>query len=212
MKRFLAALCFMVFTGIPGIVLSQWEVGPHLVISVPRSDFANVSAVVGGFGVKGIYNLAGPLGLRGDFAFISHGRELGTVQDSRGQNFIAETRNESFRLTAGPQFSTKGRKLRLYGGAQAGFFFFRTNINVTTTFQIFQDSSTDAGLGWNAGGGIQYDMGLGPWIDIAFEYQTIYNLTTETEVIENGETVTLKQDFTANEYTIKAGIIFFLGR
>lgn len=207
MKKFFAGLCFTLFLAIPGMVQSQWEVGPHLIISIPRSDFANVSDAGGGFGIKGLYEVAGPFRLRGDFAFLSHGREFRPVQ---GFVFPAEIRNESYRLIAGPQFSTDGRKLRVFAGAQAGFYFFRTNINITDNFTFaIQDSRTDAGLGWNIGGGIQYDIGLGPWLDIAFEYQTIYNLDTE---FEDDEGNTFKESFTANEYTINIGVIFFLGR
>ena len=62
------------------------------------------------------------------------------------------------------------------------------------------------------GGGLQYDIGLGPWLDVSFEYQTIYNITTEFQVRDAQGTVIgiEKQDITANEFTIKVGVIFFL--
>ncbi|RMF58027.1 MAG: hypothetical protein D6743_18200, partial [Calditrichaeota bacterium] len=69
---------------------------------------------------------------------------------------------------------------------------------------------SDAALGWNVGGGLQYDFGLGPWLDIAVEYQTISNLTTSIQD-PNDASKTIKNDITAREITLKFGLIFFLG-
>lgn len=208
MKRLFVVLGSTIFLSLPATGFAQWTVGPHLVISIPQTDFANVSEVGGGFGVKGIYNLKGDwLGVRGDFAFISHGREFQTVQDSRGFQFPADVRNESIRLAVGPSLTTGGRSLRFYATGMAGFYMFRTSVNITSVFgDVLADSQTDAAVGWSAGGGIQYDIGLGPWIDASVEYLTVYNITTEFEV--DGETI--KEDITANEITLKIGVTFFL--
>jgi len=208
MKRFFVILICSFFVSLPAIGFAQWSVGPHLVISIPQTDFANVSEVGGGFGIKGIYDLGFDwFAVRGDFAFISHGREFQTVFDSGGNAFPADVRNESIRLALGPSLSTGGRDLRLYVTALGGFYLFRTSTNITTIFgNVLADSQTDAAVGWSAGGGIQYDIGLGPWVDASIEYLTVYNITTEFEV--EGETI--KEDITANEITLKIGVTWFL--
>ncbi|MFQ5677568.1 MAG: hypothetical protein ACE5G1_16885, partial [bacterium] len=92
-----------------------------------------------------------------------------------------------------------------------GFYVFRTTIDINTTFGFFQDESSDAAVGWKIGGGFQYDIGIGPWLDVSFEYNTIYNITTESTA-ETGQDQfeTTSTDITANEFIIKAGVIFFL--
>jgi len=194
---------------------AQWSAAPQIVISIPNSDFANVSGAGGGFGVKVIRDFGRRTGfaLRGDFAFLSHGREFTTVNtNSIFGSRLAEVRHQSFRLTFGPQYSTGSRSFKVYGGVLGGFYIFRTNTDLNIGGNIFQDSSGDAALGWNAGGGFQYDIGLGPWLDVSFEYQTIHNITTEFEVRDDQGTLigTEKQNITANEFTIKVGVIFFL--
>jgi opacity protein-like surface antigen len=92
-------------------------------------------------------------------------------------------------------------------GALGGFYFFRTNINLDQFNTI--SSENDAALGWNAGGGLMYDIGLGPWLDVAVEYQTIYNATTEFPD-PNNQNQSLKRDITAHEITLKVGVTFFL--
>lgn len=199
----------------PAITQAQWSVGPQIVISIPTSDFANVSDVGGGFGIKVIrqLNSLGGVALRGDFAFLSHGKDFQTVETFSG-SFAAEVRHESFRINFGSQYSFGTDNFKLYLGARGGFYFFRTNINIPTSFGFLTaEDESDAAVGWNVGGGIQYDIGLGPFLDLAIEYQTIYNITTELEIQDDaGGVVTAKQDITANEFTVKIGVTFFLGK
>lgn len=214
MKRKLLSFVIISILFFPALSMAQWSVGPHIVVSIPTADFANVSGTGGGFGIKVIRNvgaLGGGLGLRGDFAFLTHGKDFEAVQSSFG-TFLAEIRNESFRLTFGPQYAFGGRNVKFHAVAEAGFYIFRTNVNLPTNFGFFQDTrDSDAAVGWNFGGGIQYDIGLGPWLDLSVEYQTIYNITSPTtRENENGEIETIKRDITANEITLKIGIIFFL--
>lgn len=215
MKRFTICTILLVVTAIPGLGQAQWSVGPHIAISVPTAEFANVSDVGGGFGVKVVRQFSSVNGfaLRGDFAFLSHGREFQTVNTFSG-TFVAEVRQQSFRLNLGPQFTFGTDNLKFYVGARTGFYVFRTSINVSTGVGfITADDQADAAVGWNAGGGIQYDIGLGPLLDVAVEYQTIYNITTEFEIQDNqGQTVSETRDITANEFTVKLGVTFFLGK
>jgi len=213
MHRFIILVSTFAMLYFPIKIQAQWSVAPQIIISIPRSDFANVSGAGGGFGVKVIrdFGRRNGFGLRGDFAFLSHGKDFTQVPTTIG-NFLAEVRHQSFRLTFGPQYSFGSRKLKMYGGVLGGFYIFRTNTDVNTSFGFFQDSSGDAAVGWNVGGGLQYDIGLGPWLDVSIEYQTIYNITTEFQVRDAQGTVieTERQDMTANEFTIKVGVIFFL--
>ncbi|MCH7755508.1 outer membrane beta-barrel protein [candidate division KSB1 bacterium] len=212
MHRFIILASTFAVLYFPIKIQAQWSAAPQIVISIPRSDFANVSGTGGGFGVKVIRDFGGRsgFGLRGDFAFLSHGKEF--TQVNIGGLFIAEVKHQSFRLTFGPQYSFGSRNFKMHGSILGGFYIFRTNTDVNTSFGFFQDSTGDAALGWNVGGGFQYDIGLGPWLDVSFEYQTIYNITTEFQVRDEQGTVIgiEKQDITANEFTIKVGVIFFL--
>jgi len=56
-------------------------------------------------------------------------------------------------------------------------YFYRKNVVIPTYINVFYDSAdNNFALGWNANLGFQFDIGLGPWIDISAEYQTIYNV------------------------------------
>ena len=213
MHRFIILASTFAVLYFPIKIQAQWSAAPQIIIAIPRSDFANVSGAGGGLGVKVIRDFGGRsgFGLRGDFAFLSHGKEFTTVNTNFGGQ-LAEVRFQSFRLTFGPQYSFGSRNFKMYGGVFGGFYIFRTNTDINTSFGFFQDSDGDAALGWNVGAGFQYDIGLGPWLDVSFEYQTIYNITTEFQVRDDQGTVidTQTQDITANEFTIKVGVIFFL--
>ncbi len=128
--------------------------------------------------------------------------------------FPAEVRQESFRLTFGPQFSLGTGSLRGHVGVLGGFYIFRTNVNLQTNIGFFSgEQDSDAAVGWNVGGGIQYDIGLGPLLDLAVEYQTIYNIPAEFSVEDNaGEMEIIERDITAHEITVKLGVTFFLGK
>jgi len=211
MHRFIILASTFVVLYFPIKIQAQWSAAPQIVISIPSSDFANVSGAGGGFGVKVIRDFGGRsgFGLRGDFAFLSHGKEF--TQVNIGGLFLAEVKHQSFRLTFGPQYSFGSRNFKMQSSILGGFYIFRTNTDVNTSFGFFQDSTGDAALGWSVGGGLQYDIGLGPWLDVSFEYQTIYNISTEFQVTDpQGTEIIEKQDITANEFTIKFGVIFFL--
>jgi opacity protein-like surface antigen len=208
MKRIIVFAAIVLGAIAPNGARAQWSVGPHILVSFPKSDFANVSETGGGFGIKVARKMRslGGVGLRGDFAFLSYGRDLTTVNFG-GIPILAEVRHDAFRLTFGPQFVFGTRSLKAHVGALGGFYFFRTNINLDQFNTI--SSENDAALGWNAGGGLMYDIGLGPWLDVAVEYQTIYNATTEFPD-PNNQNQSLKRDITAHEITLKVGVTFFL--
>ncbi|MFQ5603914.1 MAG: hypothetical protein ACE5HS_11660 [bacterium] len=216
MKQIILLLSTLLLFFSPNLSKAQWSIGPHVVISFPTSDFANVSSTGGGFGVKVIRKMPslGGLELRGDFAFLSYGRDIDIISDQFGRDFPADITHESFRLTVGPNYSFGSRNFRVHFGGLGGFYYYRTNVNISTNFGFFQDSrENDFALGWNIGGGFQYDIGLGPWLDVALRYQTIYGVSQEIDARNDlGEEVKISRDITANEFTLKIGIIFFLGK
>ncbi|MCZ6819554.1 MAG: hypothetical protein O7G31_08690 [Calditrichaeota bacterium] len=219
MKNVLVLFAVLLLLTLPGKSGAQWAVAPEIVISIPQSNFANVGETGGGFGIKAIRStklLDHKLELRGDFVFLTFGKETTFVTDGI-QLIPIEARNEGFRLTVGPQYRFGGRSLKFYLGANGGLYYFRTNITAQvfgaggTSF--FQDSDNNNwSLGWNGVVGLQYDIGLGPWLDLSFEYQTMYNLPESIADDASEEQIANIKDITANEYTIKFGVIFFLGR
>lgn len=208
MKRILiTAVVILGFALSPNLLQAQWAVGPHIVISVPNSDFANVSGTGGGFGIKVIRNLSalGPIGLRGDFAFINYGRTFEGVPNQPG--LVAQVSKGAFRLTFGPDVTFGTRSLKFHVGALGGFYFFKTDVNIQQGGFFLQDTrDNEVALGWNLGGGFQYDIGLGPLLDVDLRYQTIFDVSTP------GTDLTPKSRITAREITLKVGVIFFLGR
>ncbi len=215
MKRSAVVLALLALVVWGPAANAQWAIGPSVVISIPTSEFSNVSGVGGGFGVKVIRNLNNSgLGLRGDFAYLSHGKEFQSIATLSGL-FPAELRHQSFRLAGGAQYSFGSDELKFYAGAMGGFYWFRTTVNINTSFGFFQaEGQSDAALGWNFGGGVQLDFGLGPLFDVGVEYQTIYNIGQSIEIRDaNGEVVDVeRRDITANEFLVKLGVTFFIGR
>lgn len=213
MKRKIHLTVVFAVLVLPALVYAQWSVAPHIVVSLPQSDFANVSGTGGGIGIKGVYRFPslGGLSLRSDFGFISYGSQFESVNIG-GQSIPARTRNESFRLTFGPEFSFGTSNIRLFGSAMGGFYFYRTSITVTTIFgpSSIGSENNEAKLGWNLGGGIQYDIGLGPWLEIAVEYHTIKNVSAPAEAQAGGDKIdTINID--AKDFTLKIGVVFFIG-
>ena len=211
MKRIILLAAVGLWAMAPDQLHAQWTVGPHILISFPNSDFANVTKTGGGFGIKVARNLSpvGGLGLRGDFAFLSYGRDYTTVQSTVGPLF-AQKRYQGLRLTFGPQYEIGTRNFKAHAEALGGFFLFRTDISIDTGLQVFTTSSdNEAALGWNVGGGFMYDIGLGPWLDVALEYQSIYNVPAP-QADPSNPGATIKRDITAHEITLKVGVIFFL--
>lgn len=214
-RKFIPILCTMVLAS-HGIAQAQWQVGPHIVVSIPQADFENASDVGGGFGVKATRELSEYFSLRGDFSYISYGKEFKPVLDSEGRPigdifgpYIAEFRNEGYRLIGGPQLNLMAAGLRLYGALEGGLYYYRTNVNIPTTFQLVSRSdNNNFALGWNINGGLQFDIGLGPWIDLNLEYHTVYNVP---QVVEDDITEeTTKVDIDLTEFAVTFGVNFFL--
>jgi len=89
---------------LPMQLLSQgrWQVGPHILVSIPQEEFENVSGVGGGFGIKGLYELSDNFTLRGDFAYLSYGKtfeNLNQIDPYTGFPVVAEQQRQGFRVT-----------------------------------------------------------------------------------------------------------------
>lgn len=207
MKRLLIFAVILTLVIFPKISQAQWSVGPHIIVSIPQQDFANVSDAGGGFGIKGVYRFPSlhGLALRGDFGYISYGSDFKTVIIG-GFAAPARTENQSFRLTFGPQFSfgTSRFKIQLVG--MGGFYFYSTSVIFSSGFADIQDNIAE--LGWSLGGGIQYDIGLGPWLDLAVEYNTIKNIPGPPDENDPDKRI----DIDAKDITLKIGVVFFIGR
>lgn len=215
-RKFMLVLCASVLASY-GIVQAQWQVGPHIVVSIPQADFENASAVGGGFGVKANREVSELITLRSDFSYISYGKEFKPVFDGNGNPlldffgfpYIAEFRNEGYRLIGGPQLNLHALGLRFYSALEGGLYYYRTNVNIPTEFQLVSRSdNNNFAWGWNINGGFQFDIGLGPWLDFSLEYHTVYNVP---QVVEDKITEeTTKVDIDLTEFAIKFGVNFTL--
>lgn len=189
-----------------------WQVGPHFLVAVPLDDFENVSGVGGGFAVRGNFELSDVFSLRGDAAYLTYGRKLEQIDFGPGVGlYPAETTSQSYRLALGPQVSFNGRGVLVYLSSQAGAYLFRTSIAVPGT--DYSDSrDNNWALGWNGGLGVQFDVGLGPWLDLGAQYQTIYDLPGPvTENPDDPEAAPVQGGkITAQELTFEFGLHFFL--
>jgi hypothetical protein len=108
----------------------KWAIGPHLVISFPQSDFANLSKTGEGLGGKLLYRFPETpfFSPRFDLVYLSYGEKRKTETYSAGY-FLVTTRNESFQLTIGPQFSYRMGRFTPYIAPMGGLY----RIFITTT-------------------------------------------------------------------------------
>lgn len=185
---------------------AQWEVGPHVLVSFGQADSGSVSGTGGGLGIKVTHGLWGLswLGLRGDFGYVSFGSDQ-RLADIGGFAVLVESRNESFRLSFGPQVRLKLQRLQVYGNANFGVYNYRTVLTVPTfsTVPLTQTTDSLTEFGWGIGGGLLYNLGFGPWLDIGLQRLTIRNAET---MQVNGRPVKSN----ANEFDLTLGVVFFL--
>ncbi len=188
---------------------SNWALGPHLVISFPQEEFANVSKTGEGIGGKVLYRLENTpfLNPRLDFTYLSYGEQKQDQTFSAGY-YLVQTRNESFQLTVGPQFSTKIGRFTPYLAPMGGLYIYRTVVSVPELYYYYgipaaETTHSLTRLGWNVNAGVMFDVGLGPLIDFSLRYQTI-NGAVKTTVND----VTIKSD--ARDFNVSIGVVFFL--
>ncbi len=187
----------------------KWTLGPHLIISFPQSEFANLSKTGEGIGGKLLYHFPSVPFLRPrvDLAYLSYGEKRKSQTFSSGY-YLVTTRNESFQLTLGPQFSVKAGAFTPYFAAMGGVYNYRTVTSIPEYYYYYgypisETTSNLTRLGWNVNIGMLIDIGLGPFIDIGVKYQKINN-AVETRIDE----VTMKSD--AEDLNVCIGVLFFL--
>ncbi|MBN2412739.1 hypothetical protein JXQ31_13710 [candidate division KSB1 bacterium] len=192
--------------------LSNWAIGPHMTISFPQSQFANYSKTGEGLGAKILYRLeAVPfITPRFDITYLSFGEKRTTIPGSYSLYNIISTRHESFQLTVGTQLSQKIGRFTLYAEPMGGLFNFRTIVTIDDDYYYYyygtpysetKDSRTK--LGWGVNGGLMFDLGLGPHIDLQLNYQTIPNVVKT--IVEDK---TIYND--AKDFSVSVGVVFFL--
>lgn len=188
---------------------SNWALGPHLVISFPQDEFANVSKTGEGIGGKLLYKLENIsfLNPRLDFTYLSYGEKKNSQPFTSGY-FLVQTRNESFQLTLGPQFSTKIGRFTPYIAPMGGLYIYRTVVSIPQLAYYYgipaaETTESLTRFGWNINAGVMFDVGLGPLIDFSLRYQTI-NGAVKTKV----NNVTTTRD--AKDFNVSIGVVFFL--
>ncbi|MBN2357625.1 hypothetical protein JXO59_16035 [candidate division KSB1 bacterium] len=183
----------------------NWGVGPHLFVSLPQTGFENFSKDGEGIGAKLFYRFNNPyLSLRADFAYISYG-------ERRESEFIynyyslVTRRIESMQFYVGPQFTFRMGRLTAYLASMGGWYHYHTVETVEDYYSYYPYSETTDSQnkwGYNIGGGILIDLGLGPHLDFGVKYQTILN----AESYVNGN----KVEKDATDFCITLGVVFFL--
>lgn len=189
---------------------SNWAVGPHLLISIPQSDFANLSKTGEGIGGKILYKIESVATFvkpRFDIAYISYGEKRKTTPFSVGY-FIVQTRNESFQFTIGPEFHYKIGRVTPYIAPMGGLYLYRTVVSIPDLYYYYGIPASETvdkltKLGWNINAGLLIDIGLGPHIDISVKYQTIRG-AVKSEVEGH------KIESDAKDINISIGVLFYL--
>jgi hypothetical protein len=212
MKRFLWLV--LLVTG-PAFAAqpSTWSIGPHLLISLPQSEFANITSKVGeGLGGKFMYRVPGAeaLNVRADVSYFSYGES----RNMTGNVGLMTTRYESFQLTAGPQFEFSLGRVTPYMAPMAGLYIYRTVVSLPeyayyTGIPASETTESETKLGWNVNGGLLIDIGLGPQIDIGVKYQRIPGAVENTVDTEDGEEIVVSEG-DAEDIVITIGVVFFL--
>ena len=192
--------------------LSNWAIGPHMTISFPQSKFANYSKNGEGLGAKILYRWeAVPfITPRFDITYLSFGEKRTTIPGSYSLYNIISTRNESFQLTAGAQFSQKIGRFTLYAEPMGGVFNFRTIVTIDDDYYYYyygtpytETKESRTKLGWGVNGGLMFDLGLGPHLDFQLSYQNIPNVVKT--IVEDK---TIYND--AKDFSVSLGVVFFL--
>lgn len=188
---------------------SPWAAGAHFIVSLPQSDFANLSKDGEGIGGKLFYRpgMSRFFALRSDLNYISYGEKRNSMQASMGY-FLVQVRNESFQLTVGPQLSLPIGRFTVYAAPMAGIYNYRTVASVPELYYYYgypaaETTTSLTRWGWNVNAGLLIDIGIGPHIDIGAKYQKIAK-AVKTEIND------IKVEKDATDICICIGVTFFL--
>jgi len=182
--------------------------GGHALISVPLGSFADVTKTGVGLGGKILYHFDTKpwLNIRTDIGYLSYESTQKPV--IAGGYLVTQTiRSEGFNATIGPQLTYSKELFKAYVGAAAGLYYFQTVISYPEFayyYGIYAGETRDSNacFGGNAGGGVLFDIGLGPWIDIGVKYDYI-----RKGAIHKVDNQSVKKD--AQAITFMIGVVFF---
>jgi len=181
-------------------------VGGGILLSLPQEDFANVSEIGGGMGLKFLFSppLAPAIAVRVDAAFVVYGSENYREQVA-GIPVNITVRNQAVQFTVGPQLQLPAGPIRFYAAPMAGVYNYSTRVEIEGT-DIGETQSSTTKFGWNISGGLLirvYQSPIKRWkldIDLEGKYHTIKK-AIETEV---GGVV---EQTDANDVSLQAGVL-----
>ena len=186
-----------------------WAVGGHFVLSLPQSDFANLSKDGEGIGGKLLYRpqMSRNFSLRSDLSYISYGEKRKTSTASAGY-FLLQIRNESFQLTLGPQLSLPLGPVQAYAAPMGGLYIYRTVVSVPELYYYYgypaaETTSSLTRWGWNVNGGLLIDVGIGILFDVMAKYQKI-SKAVKSEI----DGIKIEKD--AKDIYVGVGVVYHL--
>ena len=189
MKKMTIILVAIFVMSMPGMAKDwSWQIGPNLSFAYPFEKYANANSLGEGLGAKVVYNWGSNAWLspRADIVYLSYGSK----RSSFGGGPVVETRNESFQVSAGFHVAKPKGGIRYYLSPLAGIFNYRAVMTIPESYYYGYytglppiSDTRDSQWKWGARvqGGLLFDVGLGPLIDIGFTYQRIFNVETMLE-------------------------------
>ncbi|MBD3373512.1 hypothetical protein GF406_00615 [candidate division KSB1 bacterium] len=217
--RFLLS-CLILLITLPVIAQEEegpWAVGPHFAFSIPSSDFANVSGTGEGLGGKLLYRLPSnpAIAARADLTYLSYGeKRQDQYLGGDPYPYLVTTRNESFQLTIGGNFTKQFGRWSFYLAPMGGLYIYRTVVSVPELYYYYNIPASETTesytkLGYNINAGFMVDINLGPHLDFSVKYQRIPGaLETTVETDGGGQEFTIESD--AEDFVVSLGVVFFL--
>lgn len=207
MMKFLQISLILAVLALSQLFAGNLDGGGHVLISVPLGDFAEVTNTGIGLGGKILYQFdSNPwFTIRTDLGYLSYeSTQRPVLMDGY---MVTETiRSEGFNIGIGPQATFSKGLFKAYLGATAGFYYYQTVISYPELayYGIYASETRDSNscFGGNIGGGVMFDIGLGPWIDIGVKYSYIKNGAVHT--IDEQR---IKKN--AQDICISIGVVFF---
>lgn len=181
--------------------------GAHLLIASPLGEMKDVAKTGMGLGAKflGTFEMLPWLAIRGDIGYLSYDSKQNLVY-VYGYYMYQTTRQEGFQLAVGPQVTLGQNSFRVYAAPLVGYTYFQTVTSIPEmAYYGYIASDTQNSYGaftWALSGGVLFDIGLGPLIDIGIKYN---HLTNAVRKEVDGRQV--KSD--GADLTVMLGVVFF---
>jgi len=205
-RRLMPPAAIVLLLVVPAISWAGFSVGGNLLMSLPQEDFANVSEMGGGLGLKFLFSppLAPAIAVRADLGFVVYGSENYRDQVA-GIPVDVTVRNQSVQFTMGPQLQMPAGPIRFYVAPMAGVYNYSTRVEIEGT-DIGETQNSTTKFGWNISGGLLIRVYQSPIkklkldIDLEGRYHTIKK-AIETEV--DGAV----EQTDANDVSLQAGVL-----